>query len=651
MFKATIFAVFLPLLVFPSADAEPVRLLPVEAFAGLPDVKQVRLSPNGKRVAALVKVDTDQRRGTTLFVYNVETEEKSFPVYTDNRKFVFNWIKWASDRRILASARYPAVRYGIPSTETRMLIIDAETGETRPAIRANSFKKYRYIPQFQANIIDDLPDEPDNILLSLALDSPDASRVVKLNLETRKHSLFERNRTLVVDWLTDRQHNLRIGFRFEGTRHSIIHRGPGEKKWDTLWEFEAFSEDQVWPVGFDFDPRILYVRAYHDDKLALFKVNLSSSDLKRELVYSDPDYDVDGSLIYSRKSEKVIGTTYSTDGGFTFWDERYEALQNGLDMALPDTRNSLYSFSADERRYIVLATSDTDAGTYFFGNRDTGEISPLARRYNALMPELMAEKSRISYPARDGLQIEAYLTRPKNAADEPLPTVIFPHGGPISHDDGRFDYWTQFLANRGYAVMQMNFRGSAGYGHAFMSMGLQNWGLEMQNDVEDGTRWAIEKGLADPERICVVGASYGGYAALMEAAGNPDLYRCAVSFAGVTDVVFLVQSSRKYLTRDVVRKQIGSDFKSLRRRSPVNLAEDIDVPVLLVHGSKDRRVEVRHSRSMHKALTRAGKDSIYIEQEDGDHHLSNQEHRLELFREMDVFLQRHLKPKSVSAAH
>ena len=251
----------------------------------------------------------------------------------------------------------------------------------------------------------------------------------------------------------------------------------------------------------------------------------------------------------------------------------------------------------------------------------------------------MAEKQAVNYEARDGLAIEGYLTLPRDAGEGPLPAIIFPHGGPISYDGSGFDYWTQYFASRGYAVLQMNLRGSAGDGYDFMASGLKSWGLEMQNDVEDGTRWLIEEGIADPDRICVVGASYGGYAALMEASRNPDLYQCAVSFAGVTDVAELVTSHKRYGNYDAVREQAGSGFSELRERSPLHNAETIDIPVLLVHGTRDRNVRVRHSQKMAKELEKEGKDVAYLELEDGDHYLSMQENRIAFFRAMDAFLQ------------
>ena len=189
----------------------------------------------------------------------------------------------------------------------------------------------------------------------------------------------------------------------------------------------------------------------------------------------------------------------------------------------------------------------------------------------------------------------------------------------------------------------MNFRGSAGYGYEFMKAGLKSWGLEMQNDVEDGTRYLINQGISDPQRICIVGASYGGYAALMGAAMTPELYRCAVSVAGVTDVAYLVKSSRRFTNYEVVKEQIGDDFNVLYERSPISKADKITIPVLLLHGDKDRVVKVQHSREMFDELKSRKKNVEYIELENGDHYLSNNDHRLTTFKALDKFLADNLK--------
>ena len=618
------------------------ELPPVEAFAELPQYGQVLLSPDGNHVAALVKIDMEDMLGSAIQVGNLETGESQFFAYAPVEDYRVNWIRWANNSQVLMSARYPGKRNGVPTTETRLLRVSIVDGEIGSVFSAPFLRKQKYFPQFQDQVVDVLPDEDDYVLMAASFRSITYSDLYRVNLQTGRARRVLTGKEHFDDWLTDRNQEVRVSTYQKDTTFRIMHRQAGGKKWEALWEYEAFSEDAVRPLGFDSDPNILYINAYHEGRQAVFKVDLTDPTLHRELVFSNPYYDAGSSLIYSRKSKKIVGTRFSTQGGFTFWEPEYLALQKGLNAVLPDTSNTLYSLSDDERRYIVLASSDTEPGKFYIGDRDRGSMTMFANRYARLADVSLADKKYIEYEARDGLVIGAYLTLP--GTEGPYPTVIFPHGGPISFDDGGFDYWTQYFASRGYAVLQMNFRGSAGQGYEFMKAGLKSWGLEMQNDVEDGTRWMLAEGLSDPDRICVVGASYGGYAALMEAALNPDLYRCAISFAGVTDLAYLVSTSRRYTNYDIVKEQIGSNRRDLKSRSPITLAEKIDLPVLLGHGTDDRSVRVRHSAAMYRALRKHDKTVDYLEFNDGDHYLSNQEHRIEFFKAMDEFLQNHLSP-------
>jgi dipeptidyl aminopeptidase/acylaminoacyl peptidase len=632
---------FLAFFLLASGARAESELLPVETFASLPVVTNVRLSPNGENVAFMVKVDTDDVQGVAIRVLNLASGEFTTPTYVQTKDFVIRALRWANDGQLLLSALFPAERYGVPTTESRLVAVDIETEEMRSVLPHSYLRRLDRMPQIQDDIVDFLRDDPDSILLQGRFDSSGGDSLIRASLVGKDVKRVKRSRPGVIEWVTDREHYPRISIVRDDTTYGVYHQRPGKSTWNDLWRFEAFSEEQVWPMSFDKDPDILYVRAYHDGRLAVFKVKLSDAELEKELVFSHPTYDVEGSLIYSKTGD-VIGIRFSTGGGYTFWDEEYKALQTGLNKALPDTTNIIYDLSDDERRYVVVASSDKDPGTYYIGDRDEKRLMQLASRYPEMPIQSMVEKVAISYEARDGLLIEGYLTIPEGPDAGPRPAIIFPHGGPISYDDGGFDYWTQYFASRGYAVLQMNFRGSGGYGYDFMASGLQGWGLEMQNDVEDGTRWLIEEGIADPERICVVGASYGGYAALMEAARNPDLYQCAVSFAGVTDVAYLVKSHRSYTNYDVVKEQVGSDMRELRKRSPLHLAETIEIPVLMAHGTDDRSVRVRHSRKMHDELEDADKDVTYLEFENGDHYLSMQEHRIAFFKAMDAFLTEHL---------
>ncbi|MCP3129038.1 S9 family peptidase [Shewanella sp. KJ2020] len=625
------------------ADSAP--LLPVEAFASIPDVSSVQLSPNGQKVASVVRVELPKLKGTVVSILDLNTGEKNYAIHTDNQKFVIQSLLWANDNTLLIKAKFPANRYGTPTIETRLVKYDLTTKKTANVLANSILERLSWIPQHQGQIIDLMPDDPDNFLLSLdgMGESVGQESVLKINLAQGKSTYIQNAKNHVIGWITDRQHKVRISIYNDETEYRIYEQPEQKSDSRLLWTFKAFAEDSVWPLGFDADPNILYVRAYHNGFEAIFKVNLTDPKLTKELVYANEETDVEGELLYSTLKQKVIGISEGDGEEYTFWDKEYAGLQNGLKAVLPNARNYITQFSADERRYLVYSTSSTEPGTYYFGDRDAKSLYPIANRYNQLNSELLAETQYLTYEARDKLKINAYLTVPKGLEAKQLPTIIFPHGGPISYDSNDFDYWAQFFANRGYAVFRMNFRGSAGYGYEFMKAGLKSWGLEMQNDVEDGTRYLIDQGISDPKRICIVGASYGGYAALMGAAMTPDLYRCAVSVAGVTDVAYLVKSSRRHTNYEVVKEQIGSDLDALYERSPISKAANINIPVLLLHGDKDRIVKVEHSREMYDELKSLKKPVEYIELDNGDHYLSNNDHRLATFKALDKFLADNLK--------
>jgi dipeptidyl aminopeptidase/acylaminoacyl peptidase len=290
----------------------------------------------------------------------------------------------------------------------------------------------------------------------------------------------------------------------------------------------------------------------------------------------------------------------------------------------------------------VYSSGKGNAGMYLVGDRKAKDITFFGARYPEIDDTNYAGKQLVSFKARDGVVIEGYLTLPKQAENKPLATVILPHGGPMARDYGGFDYWSEMLANQGYVVLQPNFRGSSGYGHSFESAAINGWGAAMQDDLQDAAHWMIEKGYTDANRICVVGASYGGYAALMALAKHPETFKCAASFAGVTDLEHIVKRARWFTNKEVVRKQFGTDSEKLEAASPVNLAAKINRPVLLIHGTDDKVVPVAHSREMLDELEDEGKPVKYVELDGGNHHLSYQPHRLTTLTEIVSFLQQHL---------
>ena len=649
------------LLFFCLCYSMPTLALPVESFASLPDVSKLELSPSGEQLSSVIRVSVENTKGTAVQVTHLKSGKNKLVLFTDNKKYDIGWVSWKDEKTLLVGTVYPSKRdtwLGFArildkTRETRLMIIDLEKDQVLTPFSAAFLKKYTFMPTSQDDVVDSLPNDPDHILMelptnqSLAMGVRSYIGVYKVNFRDQTIRSYQDSEDHVYKWWTDQQHRVRAGLFIddEGTRKTVLKKSP-EDKWQAFWPYKIFSEEEVMPLGFGLDPNILYIRAYHEKRLAIFKINLTDKNMTRELVFADPVYDVNGGLVYSPSTNDVIGITYSTKGGFTFFDPELKKLQASIDKAIPNNKNFITGFSKDMQTFLVFSSSDTDSGTYYIGHRNPIKLNAVAYRYKQLDIALMSPTKRFDYKARDGLAIEAYLTVPKNSTGKKLPTIIFPHGGPIARDDDSFDYWTQYLADKGYAVLQMNFRGSAGQGLDFRNAGLKNWGMEMQNDIEDGARKLIADGIADEQSIGILGASYGGYAALMGVVKTPDLYKFAVSFAGVSNVFELVKDNRNnFSSYNVVDDQIGNDNKHLKEISPVNYADKIKVPVLLVHGDDDRQVPVKHSTQMRDALLKVGKNVTYLELPNEDHYLTNNENRIATFKAIDSFLDKHLPVK------
>lgn len=618
--------------------------LPYQAFSRLKQYSSVKISPDGTKLAFIRNV---QKTGMAVLTSYSLVDGEMLPLaHSDNEKILIRWFEWANNETILLGARYAGKRYRTDTIETRLMAVDVKKvrEEPRLLIRPRSSTMNRKnISQFQDRVLDVLPDDRDHILVQLDLDKFAMPSVYKLNIYTRKKSRIEKGKRHIRSWKTDRQNNLRLGSVVDyktGERSTLI-RKVDDKKWHTYFEYNGLNEPAILPVGFALNSNILYFKKYKDDMLALYKINLDTNE--EQLVFHDPKYDVDGRLIYSSKSNDVIGIHHrNSSTGRIYWDESWADFQMSLDDALPETNNYLIDLSKDETKYVLYTENDTTPGTFYIGDRSKNTLKYLFEQYPELIPEVLTEHERIVYNARDGIEIEGYLTLPNNAGG-PVATIIHPHGGPRSRDSDGFDYWTSFFANRGYAVFRPNFRGSAGYGYDFAQRQVKRWGLEMQDDLEDAVNYLTQRGITDKNRVCIVGASYGGYAAMMGIVKTPKLYKCAVSFAGVSNLRMLVKDSRQYLNREFIENQLGDDLDDLKARSPYYGLDNINVPLLLLHGEKDRIVDVKHSRMMADEMEDQDKMVEYIELENGTHYLSIQRNRHKAFEAMDRFLKLHLK--------
>jgi dipeptidyl aminopeptidase/acylaminoacyl peptidase len=627
-----------------TGNAESLDLLPIKAFYEGAQLHNVRLSPDGTHLLALRNID-----GTTaIMVLNIETGERFYPTTTDNEQYKFNWVSWANNDRLLMSLRFDAKRgpYArIKTTETRLLAIDAKKSSKMINLVKPDSNADGWVSQFQDNIISMLPDDPKHILVSVDREFPNRQTVYKANVYTGKLSRVKKYSSSVRSWIADRQGEVRAGEGYNDRDRSVSIRvlDPRTEKWVTAWEYIVFDEPSISIMGFGKDKTELYILADHEGRKAIFKADLAKDGYPRELILSDPYHDISGELIYSHVHKDVVGLYYSGSSDKSiFWNAEFKAFQGGLDKAMPDTVNYISSLSADMRKYIVFSSNATQPGTILFGDRDEKTLSYLADIYASLNEDVLIEKQELTYKARDGLELEGYLSLPKNYADKPIATIILPHGGPMSQDGKGFDSFSSFMVNRGYAVFQPNFRGSSGYGHDFMMMAVGGMGLAMQDDLEDAVKFLVDKKFTDRKRVCIVGGSYGGYAALMGATKTPDLFQCAISFAGISDINKLRNEARYFVNRNVIREQLGNDSKQLRATSPARLAKQVNIPILLIHGDDDTVVPVNQSRVMANALKKHDKIYEYIELEGGSHYLDYMPHRKQTFEAMESFLQKYL---------
>ena len=629
----------------------PAARLPLAHFARLPLVEHLTLSPDGQRIAGFLNHGND----TVLFVRDLAGDPTLRPILkTDNRSHRFSWLRWANNERLAVSARYASRRGWTEVAETRLFSIKRDGSGLVNLVREAPFSNGR-AAQFQDQVIDWLPEDGQHVLMQLAEDGSASPAVYRVNVETARRVPVHGPRTGVRQWLTDRQHQVRVGLRQEGARIDVLVCDPDGQNWRSAWRYDVFDASAVWPLGFGADPNRLIVAADHEGRRAVFEVDLRDPALPRRPLLVHPHHDLTGQLLHDPATGEAIGidTGMLGNAGDSFWSAATKGLLQAIDRALPGRRNTLLQFDGSGKKYLLYSIGNGEPGRFFVGFRDKGELTPLAETHPELAGQALPRKEALALRARDGHPLPSFVTLPVGVAPRKLPTVVLPHGGPISLDSADFDPWVQFLANRGYAVLQVNFRGSAGFGHAHLRSGLKRWGLEMQDDLSDALQWLVDQGTADPARVCIVGGSYGGFAALMGAAKTPDLYRCAVSFAGVSDLIDLGLHQRQFVDAEAVfERQVGAvwgDRDQLKATSPRRLAAQIKAPVLLVHGTADRSVPFDQSDDMASALKRAGKTYRFVRQEDGDHHLSHQAHRTQFFQELEAFLDAHIGPAAEPA--
>jgi dipeptidyl aminopeptidase/acylaminoacyl peptidase len=627
---------------------------PTEAFASLPRIASIQLSPSGKYLAVL----RHQGGNRLLMTQTVSGQDPHIVVTTDHREYGITWFRWVNDERLLVSIRSGETRGGGEAQEVRLLAVNRDgTQQNENLLTQTSFPSIfgkKHAPQFHDRLVGTIPGDPRHVLIALDLERPLSPDVYKVDVYSGERSLVQQNPGLqpgprnVLQWIADRSGQVRAGVGQFHTSVRVIARAPESGLWRDLAEYDLAKETGLTPLAFDADPAWLYVRDQHRGRAAIFKINLADAAADRVLVAADPKFDLAGALVYAPWKRKIVGVRYSEDDQrVLFWDFDAQRLQARIDRASPGRANVIHSSSDDGRLHIVRSAGPAQPPQFSIFDERDGRMVLLGKAYPDLDGPALAVPQPVTLVARDGKELHAFVTTPDNKIPQGLPLILFPHGGPASHERDAFNYWTQWFVSRGWAVLQVDFRGSDGYGEEFLQAGFQRWGLEMQDDLTDSAQWAIQTGLASAERICIVGAGYGGYAALMGAVKTPDLYRCAASVGGVTDLLQIVADSRWYVNhKQMVEARTGSwwnDRDRLRDTSPLYHAQDLRTPLLLMHGAMDQVVPISHGRDMAEALKAAKVTTYrYVELPLGDHAFSREGDRLQVFTELERFLRSHL---------
>ncbi len=624
----------------PAVLADPAPLLPVEYFAHRPVMADVDLSPDGSHVAFLAPVNGHQH--LVVRKLPITPGEKPAIIGPSDAEIVgFDWI--SNERllvRILTTEKMNTTDGRLPLRFTRTVSVSRDLQEVKVLLQRPPDNGYilQHTPILQ--FIDD-----ENVLAAFPTENGPWPGVIKLNVLTGSYSRVRRPVRNVMSYIPDPTGEIRIAETYDDRKlESRYLRRVAGGDFEVMMKNKVLEDDGAFGIlGFDATGQNLFVASRHEgDLTAIYKYDLAN-DQMGEKVASDPHFDVHGAIV---QRGAVVAFAWMDDLPRRQWlDPAVQRLQDALDKALPDSREIVIDTAADGNLALVASFSTSAPTTYRLFDRRTKEFALFGDTYPGIAQDMISNRKPVTYKATDGTDIPGYLVLPVGVEGRNLPFIIMPHGGPFSRDDGTFDVMAQFLANRGYGVLQPNFRGSTGYGAAFNEAGEHQWGGLMQDDVTDAANWVVAQGYADSRRMCILGWSYGGYAALMAAVKTPDLFKCAVATAPVANLERLYDevkiSGFGNLTRGL---HFGSDSDALKPISPYHQADKIKVPVLLVHGDLDYQASVGHSRDMRRALERAGKPVEYVEIKGMDHSPLVTEQMKKVLEAWEKFLKANIGP-------
>jgi dipeptidyl aminopeptidase/acylaminoacyl peptidase len=601
--------------------------IPLRDFFKNPESSAYQLSPNGNYLSYLAPFN----KRMNIHVKNVATQEITRITELKDRDVA--GYMWVTNERLIY------VRDFGGDENYHILAVNIDGSNDVDLTPFESVK---------AGLIDDLENDDDHVLVSLNTRNPQFFDPYRLNIHTGELTILAENPGHISSWMTDHDGKLRLATATDGVNTSLLYRKTEADEFQNV--LTTNFRESVSPLFFTFDNEYIFASSnLGRDKSAIVLFDIEKG-VEIEELFSHDEVDV-GGLSYSRKRKVLTTISYTTwKRQAHFFDEERANLQKRLEKYLGDYEITISSANKAEDTFLVRTYSDRSLGAYYIYFQNEDRLEKISEVSPWLDENELAEMKPIQYQSRDGLTIHGYLTLPKGGTAKNLPVVVNPHGGPWARDGWGFNPEIQFLANRGYAVLQMNFRGSVGYGRAFWEASFKQWGLAMQDDVTDGVNWLIKQGIADKEKVAIYGGSYGGYATLAGITLTPDLYACAVDYVGVSNLFTFMETIPPYWEqfRQMLYEMVGNpdnvvDNVRMKATSPVFLIDEIKAPLLIAQGANDPRVAQAESDQMVAALQKNGIDVEYLLKTDEGHGFRNEENRFEFYEAMESFLSKYLK--------
>ena len=524
----------------------------------------------------------------------------------------------------------------------------------RVDLKSGEIKDLTPFPKVRAGLIDDLEDNSEtDILITLNKRNPELFDAMRVNVTNGEMKVAAENPGHVDSWVTDHKGRVLAATETDGVNATLLTRSDEKAPFKKV--LTTNFREHLAPQFYTFDNKELYVASnIGRDKQAIVKIDPATAK-ETGVIYQNPDVDVDA-LAFSKK-RKVLTYVAYTDWKEQrkFLDPTTEKRYAAIEKKLPGYQIDGVGTDHDENHFIIAATNDRTPGFRYLYDAKSGELTKLAEVAPWLKADQLAPMKPIEYKSRDGLTIHGYLTLPVGREAKNLPVVVNPHGGPWARDEWGYNPEVQFLANRGYAVFQMNFRGSTGYGRKFWEASFKQWGKTMQDDITDGVQWLIKEGIADPKRVAIYGGSYGGYATLAGVTFTPDLYAAAVDYVGVANLFTFMNTIPAYWKPflDMFHEMVGDpqkDKELLAAGSPVMHADKIKTPLFVAQGAQDPRVNKNESDQMVEALRKRGVDVEYMVKENEGHGFHNEENKFAFYEAMEKFLDNHLHPATAEPA-